>query len=283
MTATIQFGSIPMTGTVPARDGSYVVAGGFFRDWYTVSASKTEVRERPAADGAFGIDRDWRSSLVLAMEGRFRGDNWPAMLTALSKVAAQGSSVLCTVTDDMGVSSRSLQVRKFTPTPMPGAKLCYFAMDLVATDARRYGPVQQVTTGLPTVGTGQPWPQVWPAGWGTGGDPGRASATNTGGASTSPLLKVTGGLGSGVQLVEITTGSYLQLDRVIPAGSTVYFDVRTGRVYLDDPANDISGFTTRRDWAGFQIPAGGTRVIQFNGLGTVSGTPMLTVQFSPAS
>lgn len=268
-----------MTGGA-ATDGQYVVGGKFFTDWYSLAPSKTEVRNRPAQDGAFGIDRDWRSELVLTMEGRFRGPGWAGMLTALSKAAGQGP-VPVTVTDDIDSSTRTLNVRGFTPTPMPGARLCYFAVDLVATDPRRYGATVTVSTGLPTSGTGQPWPQVWPADWGTGGNPGRVTMTNTGGAPTSPLLKVTGGL-SRVQLVEITTGAYLQLDREIPAGGAVFFNTRTSKVYLDTPANDISGFLTRGDWAGFTIPAGGTRVVQFNGSGA-SGTPLLTASYAPAN
>lgn len=271
-----------MTGTTPAPEGTYILERGFFDAWYSTSDSKADVRERPAGDGAFGIDRDWRTALALPMTGRFRGAGWPAMLASLQAAVNTGQGVTVTVSDDLGTSSRVVSVRRFTPRPMPGAKLCYFDMDLLATDPRRYGPVLSPSTGLAVAGTGQPWPQVWPATWGTGGSSGRVTATNFGTAPTSPLLFVTGGLDAGVQLVEITTGSYLQLDRLIPAGSTAYFNTRTSRVYLENPANDISGWLTRRDWAGFRIPAGGTRTVQFNNLGIASGTPSLTVQFSPA-
>ncbi|WP_294978358.1 hypothetical protein [uncultured Microbacterium sp.] len=278
---TVAFGPLSMRAG-GGRDGDYIVESGFFSDWYSVSQSKTEIRERAVADGAFGIDRDWRSGLGLQMLGRFRGDAWPTMLADLSRVAALGTTVDVTVSDAVGVSTRRVQVRKFVPKPMPGAKLCYFAMDLFAVDPKRYGPEQIASTGLPTSGTGQPWPQPWPADWGTGGDPGRVTLVNPGTADTSPLLAVSGGLDGGVQLVEITTGAYLQLDRVIPLGSTAFFNTRTSRVYLDIPDNDISGFTSRRGWEGFQIPAGGTRIIQFNGQGAVSGTPTLIARFSPA-
>lgn len=282
MTATVQFGPLSMIGGVPV-DGQYVVHRPFFRTWYSKPDSKSDVRERPSADGAFGIDRDWRSSLALTMDGRFRGPNWATMLTALETAAGTDTKVTVTVSDERGTSWRSVNVRRFVPDPMPGAQLCYFEMDLLATDSRRYGALLSPWTGLPVPGTGQPWPQRWPAQWGSGGSDGRVTAVNTGSAPTPPLLTVTGGLGGGVQLVEITTGSYLQLDRVIPLGSTVFFDTRTARVYLDTPANDISGFTSRRDWEGFRIPPGATRTVQFNGLGTVTGTPILTLNYSPAN
>lgn len=282
MTVTVQLGSLIMTATTPAADGDYVVSRPFFDAWYALSDSKSETRERPSADGAFGIDRDWRTGLAMPLEGRFRGANWATMLADLQTVVSTGLPVTVTVTDELGATSRSVSVRRFTPHPMPGAELCYFDMDLFAVDPRRYGPLQSPSTGLAVAGTGQPWPQVWPATWGTGGTDGRVTATNPGTALTSPLLAVSGGLADGVQLVEVTTGSYLQLDRVIPLGSTAFFNTRTARIYLDDPANDISGWATRRDWAGFRIPAGGTRTIQFNSIGVATGTPTLTVLYSPA-
>lgn len=282
MTATVQFGPITFNAGGPVTDGMFVVGRRFLDDWYTVPDSKEPIRERPAADGAFGIDRDWRSGLAMVMDGRFRGPSWPAMLADLQAAVSSGAPVSVTVSDELGTTSRMVNVRRFVPHPMPGAKLCYFDLDLFAVDNRRYGPVQAPSTGLPTAGTGQVWPQVWPVDWGTGGTDGRVTAQNTGTTSTSTLLSVSGGLADGVQLVEVTTGSYLQLDRVIPAGSTVYFDTRTSRIYLDSPVNDVSGFASRRDWAGFQIPAFSTRIVQFNGLGTPTGTPTLTVNFSPA-
>ena len=61
------------------------------------------------------------------------------------------------------------------------------------------------------------------------------------------------------------------------------FDASIGRVYLDTPTNDITGFVTRREWAGFQIPRLGQSVVQFNPLGTQTGTPTLTLMWAPAN
>lgn len=272
-------------------DGQYQQAGGvlqvtpeFFADWYSVSDSKEQPRERPAAEGAFGIDRDWRASLPLALSGWFRGPDWLQMMNALRVGLSTGTSVTIAVTDDDGTTSRVVSVRRFKPRPNPSAQSFTFDAVLVALDPNRYGAEQSFSTGLPTSGSGAPWPAVWSPGyeWGAGGDPGRVSASNAGATTTYPVLEVVGGLGDGVELVEITTGSYLRLERSIPASSTVFFDTRTGGVFMDTPANDVSGLLTRRDWGGFAIPQGGTRTIQFNGLGAVTGTPRLTVRFAPA-
>jgi hypothetical protein len=151
---------------------------------------------------------------------------------------------------------------------------------MLAVDPARYGPAESVSTGIAVAGSGYTWPAVWPADWGIGGVDGRVSVTNDGSVETWPIMQVTGGLSAGVELVEVITGSRLRLDRQIPLGSTAYFNARTGRAYLDSTANDISGFMTGRDW--WSVPPGATRTVQFNPLGAVTGTPVLTVTIAPA-
>lgn len=281
MTSTVTIaGTITAYGSNQRADGVYQLGARFFEDWYSTADSKAEIRERPVADGAFGIDRDWRASLPLQMSGRFRGPTWLTMMNTLRTALSTGVGVTVAVTDDLGTTSRVMSVRRFVPHPNPGAQMCTFDCDMVAVDPNRYGPAQAPFTGLPTPGTGTAWPAVWPADWGTGGDPGRVSATNLGSATTYPVLEIIGGLSAGAELVELSTGSVIRLDREIPATSTAFINLRTGRAYLDMPANDIGGFLTRRDW--WSMPPGVARTVQFNPLGITSGTPRLTVRFSPA-
>jgi hypothetical protein len=267
-------------------EGDSYPTGFYFTDltdWYSLSDSKSEVRERAQADGAFGIDRDWRTSGVISFAGVYIGGDDEDTTAAKRQLrAAWGGGVpgLMTVTDPQGPTSRAVSIRNVKVPDDHGRRYFTFSVDMVAPDPARYGPVISASTGLPVAGTGYPWNAVWPADWGSGGDPGRASVTNPGDASTWPLMQVSGGLATGVQLVEIITGSTLQLTRPIPLGSVVYFDARTGRVYIDSATNDITGFLTRREW--WSVPPGATRIVQFNGLGVVTGTPGLTVQIAPA-
>lgn len=282
MTSTVTFGSLPMQ-TVPAT-GVYIIDAKFFQDWYTVSDSKTAHRERVLADGAFGVDRVWRAALPLTMRGRFRGPSWPSMLAALRAAASTGRPVTVTVSDPMGVSSRTVTVEDFVPYPNPGAGVVNFDLVMVAEDPLMYGQTVSTTpVGPPTAGTGQPWPQVWPATWGTGGTDGRATAANSGGAATPLKVTVTGDLSGGVELACITNGRFLRLERVIPAGSAAIFDAALGRAYLDTPSNDITGFMTRREWEGFLIPAGGSSTVQFTPIGTPTGSPTMTLTWAPAN
>ena len=254
--------------------------------WYSGAPSRRSVRDRPLADGAFGVSRFYRGARVISVQGSYIGSSVADAYQARDTLAAlqsDGRSSQFVVTDDLGVRSCSVELIS-EPVPDEGLFSPFFkwSFDVVAPDPRKYGPTLAPFTGLPTAGTGYVWPAVWPADWGSGGNPGRVTASNTGTSATEPVLEVLGGLAGGVELVEVTTGSYLRLERDIPSTSTVFFNTRTARAYLDVPANDISSFLTRRDWGGFSIPAGGTRTVQFNGLGAVSGTPRLTVRFSPA-
>lgn len=262
--------------------------GGFYfttlTDWYTLPDSKASIRERAQADGAFNIDRDWRQSAAPSIEGIYLGATDVDTTQAKRRLRASwgtGTQGLMTVTDPNGPTSRAVSIRDVKVPDDHGRRYFTFSVDMVAPDPNRYGPVVSTSAGLPVAGTGYIWAAVWPADWGGGaGDSGRVTITNEGDASTWPLILVGGGLDSGVEIVETTSGSTLRLERVIPQASTVYFDSRTGRVYLDTTDNDITGFLTRREW--WSVPAGATRIVQFNGLGAVTGIPVLTVQMAPA-
>jgi len=279
---TITFAGLTFRGDMTV--GGYAVAR--LMGWYDGAPARADLRDRPTADGSFGVNRYYRDARVISVEGDWVGSTMTEAYTAretLASVQATGIPSPFIVEDELGIRSATVLLHK-SPVVDDVLTTPFFnwSFDVVAPDPRKYGLEVAPFTGLPTAGTGYVWPAVWPADWGSGGDPGRVTLTNAGTAETSPVLEVIGGLGGGAELVEITTGSYLRLERDIPATSTAYFNVRTGRAYLDAPANDISSFLTRRDWAGFRIPAGGSRVIQFNGLGAVTGTPRLTARFQPA-
>ncbi|MDJ0323164.1 hypothetical protein QMG61_05225 [Cryobacterium sp. PH31-AA6] len=252
-------------------------------DWYSITESKSDVRERPQAHGAFGIADDFRKSAVISFDGWCECDSWAETLTRMREVrrALNGNRpALITVTDELGATSRTVSVRTAPLKEDQFARRFTFAVDMVAPDANRYGPAASVSTGLPTSGGGIAYPIVYPISYGTPGNPGRVITENPGDEDTYSLLEVTGGLGGGFELTEGQTGQALRFERVIPLGSTVFLNPRTGRAYLDTPGNDVSGFLTRREW--WSVPAQGSREIQFASIGVVTGTPTLTARTSPA-
>lgn len=263
------------------------VPGFYFRklkDWYSITDSKSEIRERAQADGAALVDRDWRSSSTPSFEAFYLGATVAETLMALRQFhRAVGSNrpSLMTVTDELGPTSRTVSVRSAPVPDMIGQPYFSVPIDMVG-DAHRLGPaVQAGPVGLPVAGGGLVWPITWPPNWGTGGAPSRITTVNDGDETTWSMLQVTGGLEGGFELTETATGRVLRFERVVPEGSTVFMNPRTGRVYIDVPGNDVTTpFLTRREW--WSVPAQGFRTIQFTAIGASSGTPTLTAFTSPA-
>jgi len=280
MNPTISFAGLTFQGDMVA-DGFAVER---LMGWYDAAPVRSEVDDNPSGDGAFDVDRVFRGARVISVEGDWVGPDMTAAYQAREQIAAMqsdGTPSLFTVTDPLGVRSCMVTLHKEAVVDdVLRAPFFQYSFDLVARDPRKYGPEVSDTTGLGTPGTGYVWPAEWPAEWGVAGDPSRASVTNAGTALSWPVLEVVGGLSDGFELVEIQTGAVLRLERLIPEGGKVFLDARTMRAYLDTPTNDITGFLTRRDW--WPVPAGATRTVQFNALGTVSGIPQLTVRVSPA-
>lgn len=271
--------------------------GWFFTDlidWYTVSDSKSDVRERPAAHGAFGIADDWRSSLTVSVSGVYRGSSHEdavAAATVLGMVLKKNKPTRLTVDDGDVVTSRVVSVRHAPVEDTHGGSIVKFSADMVASDPYRYGPDIEQIADVPVSGGGLHLPfgtrrsddavDVSTSYWdfGPDGSSGRLSVTNFGTAETFPLLSVTGGLGSGFIITDVTKGQSVRFDRVIPDGSSVTVNQRTGRATIDGQS-DVSGFITVRQF--FSIGPAETHIIQFSPLGTVTGMPQLTVRTAPA-
>lgn len=269
--------------------GEFSTLPGFYLegqvDWYARSGSKSDVNERPQAHGAFGIGNDWQSSLAVSVKAHWQGDAAADTVRAmlqLNAIGAGGRKVLAAFTDDLQTTSRLVSVRRVTPEDYRGRKFVRFAVDMIAADPIAYGAPVSVSTGVPVSGGGLLFPlgttptAFWD--FGADGSSGRVSVTNAGTADVWPDLIVDGGLGDGFVVTDVTSGSTVRFERPIPDGSSVRINQRTGMASIDGQS-DVSGFITQRGF--FSIPAGGSHIIQFAGLGTVSGTPQFTVTLSP--
>lgn len=289
--------------------GSYGFAFTNNDDWYTAGDSKTDIDERPVADGAFGILRDWRPGLPISIIGWYRGPDRAAVRAArrrLQLVVANGKNVDIEFADEDEVTSRGLSIRSMVPGNLSGL---YFPIeiDAIALDPTAYGAEQVFTTGIPTPGGGLLFPLgssgggtdtygyglggygEGPYGGGDGsGEPGsgpywdfgpdgtsgRVSVTNHGNTETYPMLQVTGGLGGGFIITDVTTGDVVSIARNIPLGSTVTINQRSGSVTIDGQS-DISGSLT--SYGFFSVGPGETHLIQFSPIGAITGAPQLTV------
>lgn len=282
------YGNVVFAGSPAELEVPYKYGFGFSNndDWYTVGNSKSDIDERPVADGAFGILRDWRPGLPVTVVGWYRGPDRASVRAArrlLQKRVGNGLNVNMTFTDEDEITTRGLSIRSMVPGANSGL---YFPITIIglAIDPVAYGIKRVFTTGLPVSGGGLLFPlgttpsAYWD--YGADGASGRVSVTNNGTTETYPLLEVTGGLDAGFVITDVTTGEVVTVARNIPLGSKVTINQRTGSVILDGQA-DISGYLT--SYGFFSIGPGETHVIQISALGGFSGTPQLFVTIQDAN
>jgi Phage tail protein. len=252
--------------------------------WYSGPPADPEIERRPNANGAFGSTRDFKSPRVLTQTGLLIATDFEQAVTELwpqfSALQSDGVPLPFTVTDPSGAKS-CLVTLSGPPVVQPIVDgLASYVLQLIARDPVKYGPAQTLSTGLPTSGGGLQYPLGSPAGalyYGALGNLGRVVLTNGGTAETWPTFEVTGELTSGFYLQCLESGDVLRYERIVPAGTSVSLDARTGEVLIDG-VSDGSTYLVRGEW--FSAAPGGVCTVQFNSIGASSGTPQLSATIS---
>lgn len=182
------------------------------------------------------------------------------------------------VTDSEGTLQAEVQLAgKIRFSVVEENRYATFSVPLLATDPVKYSVPRNLVTGLPSSGGGLTYPLVGAGGaldYGVNGDLGRVTVSNAGDARVWPTVTVSGELGSGFFYQRLDTGEVVRYDRVVPLGSTVTVDHRTGEVLVDNDS-DGSTYLTRFDF--FSAGPGESFDVQFNSIGTSSGGPQMTV------
>lgn len=256
--------------------------------WYALPAADAKLSKRPNAHGAFGLGQIFAKEARPVVSGQYYGATSADALAARNRLNAlfsNGTPVTMRVTDELGTTTRQVWLLEASTVFRYDFSHFPFDLALVAPDPRRYGPTISDSEGMPAAGSGL----VWNLGtaesglffdWGTEGTLGQVEFTNNGTATTLPRIEV-GGQGSfdaGFRITEIETGRELTFTRATNAGEVIVFDSRTQRATLG--SGDVTAFLSSRDW--FSIPAGVTRRYQINPLGSVTGSPTITVYAAPA-
>lgn len=282
MTSTIALGGETFYGEFQDEPG--VLHFSDLSDWYSGSNSKTDIRENPEGDGAFDIDREWRSSLPMSIEGWCEAGSWA---TAERIILRMRSNLIpktmrdMEVTSPAGITARKVSIRRLQIRENPAEGAFDFGVDVVATDPSMYGPAVVTSTGLPTISGGLAFPLSFPLDLGDAGDPGRLTTANPGSSDAFTDFEVTGGtIQDGFAIVNVTTGRRLVYDTPLLAGQIIYFDSRTSEVYVGSPENDVASNLTTREW--WAVPPATSYDVQFEALGAVTGTPILTARTRPA-
>lgn len=251
-------------------------------DWLSVTSAKGGLSDRPVNHGSFNPGEWLRESATFSFEASYLGGSTVEALDALSMLRGLASSkTLVPMTVDLGdgAYTRFVRLHSIDAGDIHDRAVASVEVYLEAPDPLLYGALVTASTGVPTPGVGIADPLTDPVEEGAPGNLGRASVTNSGSASTSVRIEVSGGLSEGVQIQVMETGEVLRLDRLIPDGSRITFNSRTGRVVIDGQS-DVTGFLTVDQWP--QVPENSTRTFQFIPLGAQTGTPVLTVDMYPA-
>ena len=251
--------------------------------WYSGAPRRVEVEDNPTSDGASEVERDYLSARVITLTGALTSVSVDRAITdvwsAFAALQSDGRPSLFTVTDASGPKHvlASVAINDIDPGVNGRAE---YVLQLVARDPVKYGPVRSVVTGLPMAGGGLEYPLHNPSGalyYGANGTLGRVSLTNSGTARVWPTVTVIGGLTLGFFVQRLDTGQVVRYDRVVPDGSSVAIDFKSGEVLIDG-VSDGSTYLTRYEF--FSVGPGETVEVQFNPIVGSTGTPTATFYIS---
>lgn len=251
-------------------------------DWYTLPDSKAPNDPLPRGHGSFNPGTDWRAAAAISFTAAYIGDTHAECLAAVEEMTGAAlNATTVRVTDALRTTYRKVSVRHIEVPDFfdYDTHEAHFAVDLLAWDPTRYSDPVTADTALPTSGGGLEY-NLFAGGaggalyYGALGNLGRVLLTNDGTAETWPVFEVTGLLDAGFVIQRLDSGMALRYDRVVPAGTTVTIDSRTGSVLIDG-VSDGSTYLTRDEF--FSVPPGGSCEVQFSAVSTGNG--MLSVSF----
>lgn len=275
-------------GPAPEATSPWVYNNTTLDAWYELPKADAKLSKRPNAHGAYNLGQVFAKEHRPVLNGQYYGASAADALAArnrLNAFFADGKPVVLRVTDELGTTSRQVWLLEASTSFRYDFSHFPFDLAFVAPDPRRYAPAMTDSEGMPSSGSGLVW-DLGTAGsglffdWGTAGVDGQVAFTNPGTATTLPRIEV-GGAGAfdaGFRITEIETGRELTFTRPTNLGEVIVFDSRTQRATLGQ--GDVTAFLSSRDW--FSIPAGETRRYQINPLGSVSGSPTITLYAAPA-
>lgn len=251
--------------------------------WASSPPMRDESEARPNADGNFGVSRAYRGPRVLTFIGALAGETYAQaeseLWDAWAAIQSDGKPFPLTVVNDNGSRTCMVSLSGVAEVDEMGdsPNVAEITAQFIAYDPVKYGPDRLFVTGLPVAGGGLEYPLHSPSGalfYGGNGVLGRVTVSNDGTAAVHPRVNVTGGLAEGFFIQRLDTGQVVRYDRVVPPGSTVDIDFRTGSVVVDGES-DGSTYLTRSEF--FSIAAKESFEVQFNPIGGSSGTPLMTL------
>jgi Phage tail protein len=271
MTAHVQIGSLTFYGDDLDAEWIYSAVPG----WYSGAPLRGGTEDFPNGDGGSPIEQVYRSARTFRFEGALKASTVEEALALWEEFASlqsSGEPIPFTVTDPRGSRTAMVSLNGAPELREISNTAATVAAPFIAYDPVKYGPARTISGGLPTAGGGLAYP-LSGAGvldYGANGDLGRVTLSNVGTARVWPFLTVQGGLTAGFFVQRLDTGQVVRYDRVVPAGSSVSIDFRTGEVLIDG-VSDGSTYLTRYEF--FSVEPGASIEVQFNAIAGSTGLP----------
>jgi hypothetical protein len=256
-------------------------------NWYSSAPVRVTVDPLPLSDGGFAPNRTYRSPKVMSINGFcYGGTTMEAIENAWQRIAAiapDGEAMTLTVTDDSS-DVKSMRVwLNGNPQVLPFRNnAARFQIPIVASDPRKYGPVQTALSQPPgtssTVGLAFPLFAPGYLDFGVFAPAGLFYISNDGTAETWPTFTVLGVVGvEGFQI--LSNEQTIEYAAAVPSGSQVVLSPYAGgRASVGGV--DVTSNLTQANWP--SVKPGQTREYIFNPLGSTSATTLMTAQWSVA-
>lgn len=254
--------------------------------WYSGAPIRGESEDYPNSDGQSDIDKAYRTARPLKFSGWLTATTVAEALTRwreFSAIQSDGVPFQIVVEDALGPLTATVSVVGTPDVLEINTQGAEISVSMIAYDPIKYGTPVTVSTGLPTSGGGLEF-ELFEGGaggalyFGANGNLGRVTLSNAGTAAVWPSVTVSGELTTGFYLQRLDTGQIVRYDRIVPAGSTVSIDFRTGEVLVDG-LSDGSTYLTGYDF--WSVAPGASIEVQFNAVGGSSGTPMAEWLIAP--
>lgn len=254
-------------------------------NWYSGPTLRTTVTDLPEGDGAFNPGRSWRGAKVMHLKGITTSSSDEAAIAdswqQIAALSPRGESLTLRVEDATGIYTMrvwvngSAQVLPFAP------RKARFQVPLVATDPRKYSPVQVLEPVGPAGGAdeGLEFP-LFDDGYlsfGSFSPTGLQYITNNGTAESWPIFKVRGTLAEGFQI--ISGADVIEYPVLVGTGEEVMLSPYAGgRATLGGV--DVTHRLTQSAWP--SILPGETRLYVFLPSGASDSNARLTTIFQDA-
>lgn len=156
-----------------------------------------------------------------------------------------------------------------------------FSVPLVAADGAKYALEPVVASTAPALAGDAytPLPIVWPLIWqsAAGANSGILELDNPGNMGAAPRFELTGPLGRGWRLDNLTTSASLGLDFTLGEGQRASIDTATMQVRINGAVAPVRLFGS---W--WQVPRGRSRIMFSDPTYTGTGPSLAQVSFDPA-